>query len=281
MVQSCENQRQRRVDKPIPSFLVCFLLRFFASFAGQQQIILYQIKYFVPLKSCVEWCMKIPVYLNVYDLHHANTYGYHVGLGAFHTGIEIGDKEFAYGGHEYNFTGVYESTPRAALGAIFRESVLLGETSLTRQEVQNVVTQLAQEYTGNGYHPFTRNCNSFSNDLSLRLLNRPIPSYINRLPYLGSFMSCIPMNTLLSFVGFTPPTGQPIEATPTNDTSPFYGTGYSLGTDSASPAGTGVNGGTAAAGTGTVTHGILEESDEARRERVATAAYKRLSKPMT
>jgi len=159
--------------------------------------------------------MKILVYLNVYDLHHANSYGYPLGLGAFHTGVEIGDKEYAYGGHEYNFTGVYESTPKAALGAIFRESVLLGETSLSKTEIQNVVNQLAVEYVGNGYHPFTRNCNTFSNDLSLRLLNKSIPSYINRLPYLGTYLSCIPLNTLLSVVGLNPPTGEPIETIPT------------------------------------------------------------------
>ncbi len=48
---------------------------------------------------------------------------------------------------------------------------------------------------------------------------------------LGSFMTCIPMNTLLSFVGFNPPTGEPIEASPTSDpfsprsteSQPFFG----------------------------------------------------------
>ena len=68
---------------------------------------------------------------------------------------------------------------------VSRQSVLLGETTLSRTEIQEIINQLAVDYVGNGYHPFTRNCNSFSNDLSLKLFNKPIPSYINRLPYLG------------------------------------------------------------------------------------------------
>lgn len=35
---------------------------------------------------------KIPVYLNVYDLHPYNKYGYWLGLGAFHAGVEIDGK---------------------------------------------------------------------------------------------------------------------------------------------------------------------------------------------
>jgi len=211
--------------------------------------------------------MKIPVYLNVYDLHHANSYGYFVGLGAFHSGVEIGDKEYAFGGHEYNFTGVYESTPRVVVGAAFRESILLGETSLTRTEIQNILNELSLDYVGVSYHPIKRNCNAFSNDLSLRLLNKPIPSYVNRLAYFGSFMTCIPVNTLLSIVGFTPPTADVSTNTKESDETPFFGTGYSL----------------TASGEAQSSEGNeieSEESEEMRRERAASAAYKRLNKSM-
>lgn len=35
---------------------------------------------------------KTPVYLNIYDLHSYNKYGYWLGLGAFHAGVEIDNK---------------------------------------------------------------------------------------------------------------------------------------------------------------------------------------------
>lgn len=35
-----------------------------------------------------------------------------VGLGCFHTGVQIDTLEFAYKGHPYPWTGVYEMPPK-------------------------------------------------------------------------------------------------------------------------------------------------------------------------
>ncbi len=54
------------------------------------------------------------VYLNVYDilLKH-NRRLEHIGLGIYHTGVEINGSEYAYGGNALlESTGVYEMTPR-------------------------------------------------------------------------------------------------------------------------------------------------------------------------
>lgn len=76
-----------------------------------------------------------------------------------------------------------------------RESVLLGETTLSRAEIHMILHQLSTEWIGNTYHPFTKNCNSFSDALSMRLFNKPIPNYINRLPYLGYSRICKPQTS--------------------------------------------------------------------------------------
>lgn len=223
-----------------------------------------------------------PVYLNVYDLHQANYYGYPVGLGAFHTGVEISGKEYAFGGHDYSFTGVFEMEPRNAYGAVFREAILLGETNLSRQEIQAIIDELSAEFSGNSYHPFSRNCNSFSNELSMRIFGTPIPGYINRLPYLGSVFSCLIPPSGMAMLGLTLPTAKnsasssdslspsPSPRTPRTPRSPRSGDFVAFSGSAFNLSGLGSS-------MGTDDEEIVPDSDEARREKALSAAYKRLN----
>ncbi|KAK1429678.1 hypothetical protein QVD17_11892 [Tagetes erecta] len=133
----------------------------------------------------------VPVYLNVYDLTPINGYAYWVGLGVYHSGVQVHGVEYAFGAHEHSTTGIFEVEPRKCPGFTFRKSILIGRTDFGSREVRSFIEKLATEYTGNSYNLITRNCNHFCNDLCLKLTNRPIPSWVNRLARLGFLCNCV------------------------------------------------------------------------------------------
>ncbi|XP_052175653.1 deSI-like protein At4g17486 [Diospyros lotus] len=134
---------------------------------------------------------SVPVYLNVYDLTSINGYTYWLGLGVYHSGVQVHGVEYAFGAHEYPTTGIFEGEPRQCDGFTFRKAVLIGWTEMGPAEVRAVMEELAEEYKGNAYNLITKNCNHFCSDACLRLSGNPIPSWVNRLARIGLFCICI------------------------------------------------------------------------------------------
>lgn len=86
------------------------------------------------------------VILNVYDLSD-NSCLYPIGLGAYHTGVEISGVEYTYA-HVMDGTGVCLHDPKGAPGCLYRESLVLGKTRKSSAEVQRTIDQLRENWRG-------------------------------------------------------------------------------------------------------------------------------------
>ncbi|KAL6141102.1 hypothetical protein ACLB2K_059393 [Fragaria x ananassa] len=147
---------------------------------------------------CTDDSGSVPVYLNVYDLTPYNGYAYWLGLGVYHSGVQVHGIEYAFGAHEYPTTGIFEGEPRKCDGFTFRKSILIGKTDVGPLEVRTVMEQLAEQYRGNAYNLITKNCNHFCNDACIRLTGNPIPNWVNRLARIGFLCNCVLPVTLNS-----------------------------------------------------------------------------------
>ncbi|KAM7525507.1 hypothetical protein LguiA_015409 [Lonicera macranthoides] len=131
------------------------------------------------------------LYLNVYDLTPINNYLYWFGLGIFHSGIEVHGLEYGFGAHEYPTSGVFEVEPKGCPGFVFRRSVLLGSTDMSRSEFRSFMEHISAKFHGDTYHLIAKNCNHFTDEICLRLTGKHIPGWVNRLARLGSFCNCL------------------------------------------------------------------------------------------
>lgn len=109
--------------------------------------------------------------------------------------------EYAYGGHAQPKSGIFEITPRVAeelgeqfryrwslyickyykylayalsrpwkINAIlffYRQSVHIGYTDFTEEDVSRIITELGKDFRGDRYHLMNKNCNHFSSQFTL------------------------------------------------------------------------------------------------------------------
>jgi deubiquitinase DESI2 len=126
------------------------------------------------------------VFLNVYDLHSEhNAMLYGLGLGFYHSGVVIGGTEWTFA----SGAGIYPQSPKSVPG--FRESIRLGTFKGTMRDVDTIIDSLRPAYHGGNYHILDRNCNSFAESFVLKLLNKEIPGFVNRMAFWGSLFSCL------------------------------------------------------------------------------------------
>eukprot|EP00794_Sanderia_malayensis_P020077 gene20077-22047_t len=145
-----------------------------------------------------------PVLLHVYDMYWLNDYTSSIGLGVYHTGIEVHGKEHAFGGHPFPFTGIFDMEPKdiseLGEGFKFKETLAIGFTDLSHDDVEQILDNLGRKFKGPAYHLVKNNCNHFTSEFAKILCSKEIPKWVNRLAVIGAkfpfLCECIPKEWL-------------------------------------------------------------------------------------
>mmetsp|Transcript_58104 Transcript_58104/g.92333 ORF Transcript_58104/g.92333 Transcript_58104/m.92333 type:complete len:367 (-) Transcript_58104:51-1151(-) len=100
--------------------------------------------------------------------------------GAVHAGVEVYGNEWSYGGGHARGSGVTRDVPRQNRQHRFSETIVMPATSLTSEEVKEVVADLLSLWPATEYHWLRRNCLTFANELCERLGVGKMPAWIDR-----------------------------------------------------------------------------------------------------
>ncbi|CCG82647.1 Putative uncharacterized protein [Taphrina deformans PYCC 5710] len=110
------------------------------------------------------------------------------GLSICHSGVVIGEQEWAFGGHDVEgVTGVYVTKPRDVPdNATFKASIPIGVTILDDRAIRNKLERLKSEFTGPSYDLLNKNCNHFAEEMCLALCGTKTPAWVNRIAGYGA-----------------------------------------------------------------------------------------------
>ncbi|KAK0307729.1 hypothetical protein LTR82_015869 [Friedmanniomyces endolithicus] len=139
---------------------------------------------------------RTEITINVYDLlppGRLSSLLWTLGSSLLHSGLQIGDREYAFGGHSRpKTTGVYFTAPRFETpGVTFRCGIPQGTTQRSPAEIEKVVKEVGEAFLGEKYNLLTNNCNHFTSALCERLTGRRGPAWLNRAASVGLALPCM------------------------------------------------------------------------------------------
>ncbi|CRG94126.1 PPPDE peptidase, putative [Plasmodium gallinaceum] len=125
------------------------------------------------------------VYLNIYDLDSVskvvNMVARSMGAGAFHAGVEVYGYEYSFGYIVDGETGVTKTNARFHPYHVYRESIPMGKTPLTKEEVDLLVEVMKLQWIGDTYDILSRNCLNYADYFCNLLDVGSIPEWVMSL----------------------------------------------------------------------------------------------------
>ena len=137
--------------------------------------------------------MKSDIFVNIYDLVPFNSILYPIGMGFYHTGIEIHGREYTFAAE----SGIIDHTPKEDNpNGPFRESIYLGETN---KNIGDIIYKLRTYFKNDNYNFITKNCNTFCEALCLEALRKTY-SFLFYIDLQNVFIIINPKSFLYSLV---------------------------------------------------------------------------------
>eukprot|EP00931_Biecheleriopsis_adriatica_P072089 TRINITY_DN4611_c0_g1_i1.p1 TRINITY_DN4611_c0_g1~~TRINITY_DN4611_c0_g1_i1.p1 ORF type:complete len:394 (+),score=85.29 TRINITY_DN4611_c0_g1_i1:39-1184(+) len=107
--------------------------------------------------------------------------------GVFHAGVEVMGLEWSFGASDDETRpGVSCCKPQCHPMHHYRQTVVLGKTTLSEGEIGAVISSMLEEYPGDDYDLLRRNCVHFAEDFSRRLQVGGLPGWVCRLANIGA-----------------------------------------------------------------------------------------------
>lgn len=126
----------------------------------------------------------IDIYLNIYDIHPINCFFDNLGLGAYHTAIMIGNREYSFSRKKGIYYVHLDNTSN------LKKSIYMGTINEEENNIINLISTYSDEFNEKTYCYLNNNCNHFTNSVLSSLFIKNIPDYINRLANFMSVISC-------------------------------------------------------------------------------------------
>eukprot|EP00930_Biecheleria_cincta_P085412 TRINITY_DN74801_c0_g1_i1.p1 TRINITY_DN74801_c0_g1~~TRINITY_DN74801_c0_g1_i1.p1 ORF type:complete len:446 (-),score=102.46 TRINITY_DN74801_c0_g1_i1:14-1315(-) len=107
--------------------------------------------------------------------------------GVFHAGVEVNGLEWSFGfSASETHPGVSCVEPKTHPQHHYRQTVNMGKTKATAEDIADIIHNLLEEYPGDDYDLLRRNCCHFADDMCRRLGVGGIPSWVIRLARIGA-----------------------------------------------------------------------------------------------
>lgn len=125
-----------------------------------------------------------PVFLNIYYLNSYSYYLQILGIGMYHTTIEVHDIEFSYGLQLKDDSSGISIRKKGEINLEIKERIFLGYSFYNKSMINNIISLFEKEWEGEEYDPFSKNCYFFCNSFSEKITYKKsdFPSYLYYLP---------------------------------------------------------------------------------------------------
>ena len=133
-----------------------------------------------------------PVWLNVYHLTCLNYFLQLIGIGIYHTTIEIESYEYTFGSSKEDIAGFYINKVGEISKILkLKEKIYMGNTLYSKHNIERLLAIESPYWMGRTYDPFLKNCNHFTKFFLKLILfsNIKYPVYINRICKYGQVFS--------------------------------------------------------------------------------------------